>query len=158
MKGAIMIRQARHNLKASLMLLAWTVCGTATASQLLYYPNNPSFGGNPANGAVLMNMAQSQNKYADNPDLGASGAAAAETPLQQLNDMLNRSVESQVASAISSQIIGSDGTLHPGTIQTSDFVISVANIPNTGQLLVTTTDKSTGAQTSVTIGAQGGLQ
>lgn len=33
------------------------------ASQLVYQPINPTFGGNPMNGTILMNKAQAQNKH-----------------------------------------------------------------------------------------------
>lgn len=34
-----------------------------SASELVYTPVNPSFGGNPLNGSMLLNKAQSQNKH-----------------------------------------------------------------------------------------------
>ena len=36
---------------------------SASASELVYTPINPSFGGNPLNGSFLLNKAQSQNKH-----------------------------------------------------------------------------------------------
>ena len=35
----------------------------AHASELVYTPINPSFGGSPLNGSMLLNKAQSQNKH-----------------------------------------------------------------------------------------------
>lgn len=35
----------------------------ALASELVYTPINPSFGGSPLNGSMLLNKAQSQNKH-----------------------------------------------------------------------------------------------
>ncbi|MBE0362952.1 curli production assembly/transport component CsgF [Pseudoalteromonas ulvae UL12] len=35
----------------------------AFASELVYTPINPSFGGSPLNGSMLLNKAQSQNKH-----------------------------------------------------------------------------------------------
>ena len=36
---------------------------TINASELVYQPINPSFGGNPLNGSFLLNKAQAQNKH-----------------------------------------------------------------------------------------------
>ncbi len=36
---------------------------TTNASELVYQPINPSFGGNPLNGSFLLNKAQAQNKH-----------------------------------------------------------------------------------------------
>ena len=36
---------------------------SASASELVYTPINPSFGGNPLNGSFLLSKAQSQNKH-----------------------------------------------------------------------------------------------
>ncbi len=35
----------------------------SAASELVYTPRNPSFGGNPLNGSILLQKAQSQNKH-----------------------------------------------------------------------------------------------
>ncbi|HEY9460160.1 MAG TPA: curli assembly protein CsgF [Paralcaligenes sp.] len=131
-------------------LLMSAVCGGATASQIIYTPVNPAFGGNPFNGAVLLDKAQAQNKYTD-PDLGSSALDAQTTPLQDFNNTLQRSILSRVAATASSQIIGNDGTLHPGTVETSDFTISVVDVGG-GLLKITTTDKASGAQTSFQVG------
>ena len=40
----------------------------AQATELVYTPVNPAFGGNPLNGTWLLNNAQAQNDY-DDPDL-----------------------------------------------------------------------------------------
>ena len=42
----------------------------AWSSTLVYQPNNPNFGGNPANGPNLLNEANAQNKHTD-PSLSA---------------------------------------------------------------------------------------
>jgi len=48
------------------------VSGSAMASQLIYTPVNPSFGGNPLNGSFLLNKAQAENNHqAPLPDVGS---------------------------------------------------------------------------------------
>lgn len=145
-----MTKPTNHAKQTFAALLMATVCGGAAASQIIYTPVNPAFGGNPFNGAVLLDKAQAQNKYTD-PDLAAGALDAQTTPLQDFNNTLQRSILSRVAATASSQIIGTDGTLHPGTVETSDFSISVTDIGG-GLLKITTTDKATGAQTSFQVG------
>ncbi|ATD00475.1 curli production assembly protein CsgF [Pseudoalteromonas spongiae] len=45
----------------SSVLLVFSSCVVST--ELVYTPVNPSFGGSPLNGAMLLNKAQSQNKH-----------------------------------------------------------------------------------------------
>lgn len=116
----------------------------ANATELVYTPVNPAFGGSPLNGAVLLNAAQSQNKHRDPDDLSAQ--LRDRTPLQQFNDSLQRSVLSQLASAATSSVI-SNGRLIPGTVQTGDFKIVIADMGG-GVLQITTTDKVSGATTT----------
>lgn len=117
---------------------------SANATELVYTPVNPAFGGSPLNGSVLLNAAQSQNKHRDPDDL--STQLRDRTPLEQFNDSLQRSVLSQLASAATSSVM-SNGKLIPGTVQTGDFKIVIADMGG-GMLQITTTDKVTGASTT----------
>jgi curli production assembly/transport component CsgF len=74
------------------------------------------------------------------------------TPLQQFNDNLQRSVLSQLASAATSSVI-SNGKLVPGTVQTGDFKITIADMGG-GMLQITTVDKVTGASTTFQVSQQ----
>ena len=47
----------------SLCLINIALAMPAFASELVYTPINPSFGGNPLNGSFLLGKAQSQNKH-----------------------------------------------------------------------------------------------
>lgn len=127
-----------------------TVCalpgGPAGATELVYYPLNPSFGGNPLNGPVLLNSALATNRHTD-PDAGRDDfGIESKTPLQSFNETLERSILSRLAASVSSQILGEDGKFHPGTIETGNFTITVTDIGN-GLLRITTIDKVTGAIT-----------
>ena len=119
-------------------------CNTAIATELVYTPVNPAFGGSPLNGSVLLNAAQAQNKHKDPDD--PANQFSEKSPLQQFNESLQRSVLSQLASAATSSVI-SDGRLVPGTVQTGDFKIVVSDLGG-GMLQITTTDLVTGAVTS----------
>lgn len=145
------IRLSAHNGRWPLFLLCCAVCSSAAATQLTYYPVNPTFGGNPLNGPMLLNNAAAQNKYDDNPDM-ASGGGSGYTPptaLQDFNETLQRSILARLSAAATTSLIDGNGKLIPGaTITTADFIISISNPDNSGVLTVTTTDKSTGAVTT----------
>jgi curli production assembly/transport component CsgF len=121
----------------------------ANATSLVYEPVNPNFGGNPLNGTNLLNEANAQNKYKD-PSTSDLGLGSQST-LDQFNTQLQQAILSRVASSISSSIVGTDGTLHPGTINTGNFSIAITQVTG-GNLQVTTTDKTTGASTTFIVG------
>lgn len=134
---------------AALFLVAAPLASHAT--ELVYYPVNPSFGGSPLNGPVLLNSAQAQNKHRDpEADIGGAGFNS-QSPLQAFNDSLERAILSRLAASASSQITGTDGGLRPGTVQTGNFVIDIVDL-GTGALQITTTDKVLGTSTSFQVG------
>jgi len=119
---------------------------TSHATGLVYQPVDPSFGGNPANGQVLLDLANAQNKYTA-PSAATAGAMSMQTPLEQFNSELQQAILSRVASSATNSIIGANGQLVPGTIQTGNFSITISPVSN-GLLQVSTTDTSTGATTT----------
>lgn len=125
--------------------LAFLVSG-AVATELVYVPVNPSFGGNPGNGPVLLGSASATNKHMADSGLGGSSLLN-QSPLDQFNQTLQRTVLSQLASAAASKLIGADGKLMPGTFSTSNFTITIVDTGG-GLLNITTTDKTTGTSTS----------
>lgn len=137
------MRRPRH-LACGLALLT---CG-ACATELVYVPVNPSFGGYPANGPGLLATASATNKHTDK---GLGGSPFNQTPLEQFNQTLERTVLSQLASAATSKLMGQDGKLVPGTFSTANFIITVTDLGG-GVLRVTTTEKATGVTTSFEVG------
>lgn len=138
-------------LRLSVVLLSLAalpfVSASIQASELTYVPVNPSFGGNPLNGPVLLNQATAQNKFKEH---SSSSGSAAQSTLSQFNSMLQSAIMSRVSSAVTSSIVGTDGKLTPGVVETTDFTISITNI-SAGVLQITTTDKTTGQSTSFQI-------
>jgi curli production assembly/transport component CsgF len=120
----------------------------AQAGELLYTPVNPAFGGNPNNGQVLLNSAQAQNRTKENLPVTASSS---QSELKQFNDMLERSVLSRLASAATAGVMGLNGQLMPGTVQTQSFEIIITDM-NNGKLRITTTDKITHESTTFEVG------
>lgn len=132
-----------NKLTPSVLLLAWLPL-SATATELVYTPVNPSFGGNPLNGSVLMGTAQAQDHFVAP---STTTATQAQTPLQQFNDMLQRVVLNSLATSLTGNIVGPNGKLIPGTVETQNFTINIRDLGG-GVLSVATTDKVTGASTS----------
>jgi curli production assembly/transport component CsgF len=115
---------------------------SAFATELVYTFENPSFGGNPLYGAALLNNAQAQNEEKD--------TLADQTPLEKFNETLQRSILNRLSSTVAGQVIGDQGELIPGTVETTDFIIDIVDIGG-GLLTITTTDKATGNSTSFSI-------
>jgi curli production assembly/transport component CsgF len=138
-------RFARRRLAYGLALLTSGACAT----ELVYVPVNPSFGGYPANGPNLLAAASATNKHT----AGGLGGASPfdQSPLAQFNQTLERTVLSQLAAAATSKLTGMDGKLVPGTFSTANFIITVTDLGG-GVLRVSTTEKSTGVTTSFEVG------
>lgn len=126
-------------MKTIYTLLPLIICSHGFASELVYQPVNPSFGGNALNGTYLLNSANAQNDIKD-PDLDTSG-------LEDFNDSLQRSILSRLTSALSGRLVDSDGNFVPGIVETGDFIIEITDIGD-GEIRVTTTERSTGESTT----------
>lgn len=110
----------------------------AGASELIYTPTNPSFGGNPNNGPVLLSIAQAQNGY-------SAPKVTPLTPLQRFNNSLQQSILNNLASEIRNSMFGTTGThINPGTYDTTNYTINVIQNAD-GSLTIQTTDKTNGA-------------
>lgn len=62
---------------AAFFLIAGTSTSEVQASDLVYQPVSPTFGGNPLNGNFLLNQAQIQNQFVDSGGGGGGGGAPA---------------------------------------------------------------------------------
>ena len=123
--------------------------GAALGGPIVYQPVNPSFGGNPLNGPTLLNSANSQNKLTD-PRAESLFGRGAQSQLDLFNQRLQSLILDRIAGSLTDSLFDSSGNLQPGTVETSTFLISIVDQGN-GTLLITTTDKSTGASTSFQI-------
>ncbi|BBV96918.1 curli assembly protein CsgF [Pseudomonas sp. FYR_2] len=104
------------------------------ATELVYTPVNPAFGGNPLNGTWLLNNAQAQNDY-DDPDLkDRASAFTGTTALERFSNQLESRMLSQLLDNISN---GSTGSM-----ATDAFLIDV--IDDSGALSIKVTDRATG--------------
>lgn len=130
-------------------LVSLSVCASAQATEMVYVPVNPAFGGNPLHGPNLLANAQAINNYRDPSRSGSSalGSLTGQSALQQFNELLQRSILSRIATASASSVIGSDGKLMPGSLDTRDFTIEIVDLGG-GLLQIKTTDKANGSSTS----------
>lgn len=131
----------------AVLLTAVVIAPPAHATELVYYPLNPSFGGNPLNGTVLLNSALATNKHKDpDADFGLDGRAE-QTPLEMFQENLERSILGSLAASATSRITDDEGNLVPGNLETQNFRINIVDMGG-GILAITTTDKITGGSTT----------
>ncbi|MDT4866417.1 Type VIII secretion system (T8SS), CsgF protein [compost metagenome] len=118
-------------------LATLSLLGSAQATELVYTPVNPSFGGNPLNGAWLLNNAQAQNDH-DDPDLSKRATTSA---LQRFT--------SQLESRLLSQLLTNIQNGNTGSLTTDAFVIDM--IDDGGELTIVITDRATGEVSEVVV-------
>lgn len=115
--------------------------GKITASELVWAPVNPSFvGGNPLNGAFLLNAAQAQNDKKE--------PKAQSTPLQEFNQTLNRQILYRLSSKLVDAAFGESG-LKSGHYTMGNFVVDISTDAN--GLNVNILDNTTGGSTTVQV-------
>jgi curli production assembly/transport component CsgF len=115
------------------------VCETTSATEIVYTPVNPSFGGNPANGPLMMNSAQAQDTHRD-----PSFPSAFDNKFSNV-DSLAQQLQGLALSNLTSRISG--GTLRTGTFTIGTMVISLT--PVGSNVRVTITDLATGGSTVI---------
>ena len=116
-----------------ILLLGLGSGGLVQATELVYTPVNPSFGGNPLNGTWLLNNAQAQNDY-DDPDLKDRTAVAGTSALERFTSQLQSRLLGQVLDNISSG--------NSGSLSTDAFIVNV--VDDSGALTIEVTDRATG--------------
>ncbi len=117
-----------------------------TASEMVYTPVNPSFGGNPLNANQLLSSASSQNDLTD-PNARVSGLSS----LSSI-DRFAASLESRLLSQLLSDI--NDGTT--GSLTTDDFTVNVQNFE--GTITVDILDLETGESTQIVVGTPASIE
>ena len=119
--------------RACLWLICLGGCGLAQATELVYTPINPSFGGNPLNGTWLLNNAQSQNDF-DDPDIKARITPVGTSALERFT--------SQLQSRLLGQLLDNISTGNTGSLSTDAFIVNVTD--DSGALTIVVTDRATG--------------
>ena len=116
-----------------ILLLGLGSGGLVQATELVYTPVNPSFGGNPLNGTWLLNNAQAQNDY-DDPDLNNRAAVVGTSALERFT--------SQLQSRLLGQVLDNISTGNSGSLSTDAFIVNV--VDDSGALTIEVTDRVTG--------------
>jgi len=135
------ISKLRHFGLGIVMLMTSTFAAHAT--EIVYVPINPSFGGNPNNAGMLLNNAQAQNTY----------KAPVLSPQESFTRALQTAIQNRLLSAIVNAQLSDTklDTSQPQNIDTPSFSVSIRPIPNSTSVEITTTDKSTGAVATVIV-------
>ncbi|GAB2886686.1 curli assembly protein CsgF [Microbulbifer echini] len=113
--------------------------GTAVATELIYEPVNPNFGGNPLNGTYLLQNAQSQDSNED-PDKYDS--------MYEQPSALDRFSDS-LETRLLNQLLTDVGDGNSGELITDDFVVQI--VDNDGVLTVLITDRNTGDKSEIVV-------
>jgi len=110
-------------------LLVYLICGAicalllastnmAAASELVYRPINPSFGGNPFNAQWLLDSAQAQNRFEEEWE---------RDQLEEFEDMLTRQIFYRMVRFITDEAFGEyDEELQPGHYEIGNYHIDVS--------------------------------
>ncbi|MGR5359617.1 curli assembly protein CsgF [Vibrio mediterranei] len=127
------------NLSTKLALIGILGSPLTLASELVYTPVNPTFGGNPLNSTILINHANAINDYQD------PNASSFDFEQESALDRLASSLESRLIS----QLLADIGNGNTGQLETDDFFLNV--VDDSGTLLVQIVDKATGESTEISV-------
>ncbi|QIB49838.1 curli production assembly protein CsgF [Pseudomonas sp. OIL-1] len=116
----------------------------ASATELVYTPVNPSFGGSPLNGAWLLGSAQAQNDYKD-PDALDRSSLGGGSALERFTNQLEGRLLSQLLADVN------DG--NAGSLTTDDFIVNIIN--DSGNLNIHITDLLTGEVSEIEVNGYG---
>ena len=116
---------------------------SANATELIYTPVNPSFGGSPFNWSGLLQSATLQNKFKEERLIREP-----KTALERFTEQLEYSVFSRMANRIVNAAFGED-TLQPGEYIFGNYNMSVTT--DASGITTVITEISTGNTTTVQI-------
>lgn len=123
-----------------------TLAGQVVATELVYSPVNPAFGGNPLNGAWLLGNAQAQNDTKD-PDAIDRAALTGQSALDRFT--------AQLEARLLSDLLSDLGDANTGTLTTDDFIVNIIN--DAGNLTVQITDRLTGEVSEISVTGYGAI-
>lgn len=115
-----------------------------SASELVYHPDNPTFGGNAINGQYLLNRAQSQNTHRD------GRASSIRDPLRNFEETLTRQILNQISRRVLDQAFGRGELEAGGLFVYGDYQIEVITT-NPDSIVVTITNQLTNELTELEV-------
>ena len=126
-----------------LSILLLGAMSTSRAQSFVYHPANPNFGGNTFNYSWMLSSAQAQDR---NVDPATRRNAAANNSTTSTLDAYSQSLQNQLLSRITSNVVGQqfgESSLKPGTYKFGDFQVEISNGTNgTSRLPHTRSDAS----------------
>lgn len=129
-------------------MAALLIGGSAAASELVYQPVNPSFGGNPFNSSHLLGIANAQNDY-DAP--GSSGTAGSRIGDSQA-DLFVRQLQSRLLSGLATQV--TDAIFGPNPQDRGSITFGsqqITFVRGVESIALTIFDSDTGTTTEVSV-------
>jgi curli production assembly/transport component CsgF len=128
---------------ALVALCATWLAPAAGATELVYVPTNPTFGGNPINASGLMAAAVAQNDF----------KAPEKTAAERFASSLQSSVLSRLTrNAMEKLFDADDNPVVDTKVEAGDFTVEFKVNETTNQLELVVTDASNGGATSIVIG------
>ena len=137
------MNRQRHT-ASGLLLVGLLLSSHLAATELVYTPVNPSFGGSPLNGGWLLGNAQAQDNHKDPDAIDRSSLPGGST--------LSR-FTSQLEATLLSQMLGEVRKGNSGSLTTDDFIVNLIN--DSGILTVQITDRLTGEMSEVIVNGYG---
>jgi len=119
------------------------------ASELIYQPVNPNFGGNPLNDTFLFQQATNNNRFLTAPST-SNQLNSTQSFNSQVRDALLSALESQAAQIAVNAILGTNGqAVNQGTVNIGGELIQFQR--SGGQINVNLTDTTSGANTQISV-------
>ncbi|MCL7942305.1 curli assembly protein CsgF [Halomonas sp. ATCH28] len=107
----------------SISTIAGGGCSIVQASDFVYRPVNPSFGGNPFNSAHLLGLADRQNQYKESASSRSGIDSLRSSPADQFVRQLQSRMMSSLARQVNEAVFG-DNAAESGRIIFGDQVIT----------------------------------
>lgn len=114
-------------------MLASACCLNAAATEIIYTPINPTFGGNPLNGSFLLSKANAQNDHSED---------RSKDFVERFKESLERNIMSKITRDFA------DGELQEGVFDAGDYKITVVDLGG-GRFEVTILNEITGETTII---------
>ena len=136
----------RNNFRPTLVcqaILLTLSLGTG-ATEMVYTPINPSFGGNPNNAPGLLSIAQVQNS------MRAPVVVSTVVPLtavEKFSASLNSLILNRLASETMATLFGTSSLLKAGTYTAGDFTVTLSQPDSSSNLTIVTSDKAGNSST-----------
>jgi curli production assembly/transport component CsgF len=128
------------------VLTAVTGGSAALATELVYAPVNPSFGGNPLNGSYLMSIAGAQNKFKEKT---ATNSLDTQDSLSTFKRQLENRILNSIANRIVTDAFGDEG-LTDGEYIVNNLKVNI-NASDPTVTVMTITDMDNGNTTTIQI-------